>query len=105
MQTVLPLLLYAPLALQAFLDANALYILAQLASDSSSRSWWIALAGYAFCSLLQYVGIELCYSGLFVYRRYWADARPDIASTYFGRRLYDLSCIRVRVSYLMHSQH
>ncbi|EJT98240.1 hypothetical protein DACRYDRAFT_102075 [Dacryopinax primogenitus] len=91
---LLPVLAFAHLPAQVFLDIHTLYILVLSARfpplesptvPSSGRNWALATAAYAGCVFLQLICVFLLYEILYCFYRRWRASRPSITSIYLSR--------------------
>ncbi|KAK0524249.1 hypothetical protein OC842_005891, partial [Tilletia horrida] len=82
--TLFPLLVYAHVPATVFLDYNAIFVLAQIASkpetspdgvgavSGSAAVWWFALAVYALSDLIWLIGVTFVYEGLMQFGSKWS---------------------------------
>ncbi|GAB1526149.1 hypothetical protein RhiTH_009315 [Rhizoctonia solani] len=120
----LPIQLFAPIAVQLFLDFCSVYVVVQAAAEptygriSNRQNWSLAAAAYCACVAVWIVGIIIVYELVYSFWRRWRVKRPAITPLYLstpGRHYaslasYDVFCFfrsvqRAEIDYVPEDEH
>ncbi|KIL63678.1 hypothetical protein M378DRAFT_11953 [Amanita muscaria Koide BX008] len=97
-----PLLVFANLPLQTFLDLNAVFILVQVSKfpnplapgiSGSGRNWALGAAAYAACWLVWILIVTVIYEVIFSFFRRWRLKRPAMMPLYLSSSAFNYVCM------------
>ncbi|TFK25902.1 hypothetical protein FA15DRAFT_703346 [Coprinopsis marcescibilis] len=95
-----PILVFAHIPVQTFLDFNAVYMLVQVsrhplpnASPNSGKNWALCAAAYIACWFLWALVVFLLYEVVYNFARRWRVRRPLIFPLYLNASGYTYACL------------